>query len=83
VELGGYRTGGSEKHMESPAFKKGLTQLEQAARARRTAFCCAERFPWRCHRRFIAQALERKGWRVIHILDRDRTWERKRELLQE
>ena len=31
------------------------------------------RWPWRCHRRFIARALEGRGWRVIHLLDVGKT----------
>lgn len=28
--------------------------------------------PWQCHRRFVAQALHQRGWRVRHIIDIDR-----------
>jgi len=40
-----------------------------------TAILCAERFPWKCHRRFIGVELARRGWRVVHIIDEERTWE--------
>jgi uncharacterized protein (DUF488 family) len=40
-----------------------------------TTFLCAERLPWRCHRRWIGDSLIAKGWRVIHIVDERRTWE--------
>jgi uncharacterized protein (DUF488 family) len=39
---------------------------------------CAERFPGRCHRRYIADQLERDGVEVIHILDENRIWQPQR-----
>ncbi|GFP36050.1 hypothetical protein HKBW3S43_01838, partial [Candidatus Hakubella thermalkaliphila] len=29
------------------------------------------------HRRFIALELEREGWEVVHIIDKERTWQPK------
>lgn len=72
--LGGYRKEGYEAYMATNTFLDGLAQLESRAGAQATAFCCAERFPWKCHRRFIAQELHNKGWEVFHIIDRDKTW---------
>jgi uncharacterized protein (DUF488 family) len=72
--LGGYRPGGYRHHMLSSEFKKGLARLEQLAFQAKAVVLCAERFPWRCHRRFIAAALQERGWRVFHIIDVDRTW---------
>jgi len=73
-ELGGYRRGGYPAFTAAPEFQAGLVRLEQIAREKKTAFICAERLPWRCHRRFIAMELERKGWQVIHIIDKGRDW---------
>ncbi|MGH7381708.1 MAG: DUF488 family protein [Candidatus Methylomirabilales bacterium] len=75
-ELGGYRREGYEAYMRSPAFANGVEALSAIGREERVAFMCAERFPWKCHRRFIAAELERRGWRVVHIIDKDRTWPR-------
>jgi uncharacterized protein (DUF488 family) len=72
--LGGYRTGGYEAHMATAAFREGLAELERLGRAAPTAVVCSERLPWRCHRRFIARALEARGWRVVHILEPGRVW---------
>ena len=72
--LGGYRPGGYRQHLTSAEFREGLTRLEQLASQTRATIFCAERFPWRCHRRFIAAALEEHGWQVIHIIDPGRTW---------
>jgi len=76
-ELGGYRTGGYESYTGTAAFSQAIAVLEELASEKRCVIMCAEKFPWRCHRRFIAQALERRGWQVIHILDRGRSWFRK------
>lgn len=71
-ELGGYRTGGYPRYMEGPAFLEGLQALLASLRGRRGCILCAERLPWKCHRRFIARALVELGWETIHILEKDR-----------
>ena len=68
-ELGGYRRGGYQSFTATPEFQDGLTKLQEIARKRGAAIVCAERFPWRCHRRFIALELEKQGWQVNHIID--------------
>ena len=73
-ELGGYRDGGYETYMETEIFDRALSILEGIGKKRVTALLCAERLPWRCHRRFIGSALRRRGWDVIHIVDEGRTW---------
>lgn len=73
-DLGGYRSGGYGAHRETASFARGLSRLEALAAARPTAILCAERLPWRCHRRFIASAFRRRGWEVVHILEPGRTW---------
>jgi uncharacterized protein (DUF488 family) len=86
--LGGFRKKGYEDYTQTQDFAFGVEKLKNIATQFVTAFMCAERFPWRCHRRFIAQNLEDRrfiaqnleedGWRVIHILDEERTWEPKK-----
>jgi uncharacterized protein (DUF488 family) len=73
--LGGYRKGGYESYMDTEAYKQGLEELEKVARKSPTAFMCAERLPWKCHRRFIGESLKTRGWRVVHIIDAGRVWE--------
>ena len=68
--LGGYRRGGYERYMGTPAFREGIEKLLQIAREGRTCIMCMERDPRYCHRRFIAAYLEAMGVRVIHILRR-------------
>jgi uncharacterized protein (DUF488 family) len=71
-ELGGLREGMTyEEHMASDTFTTGLEVLECMARVRPTAILCAEKNYSDCHRRHIADALARRGWRVLHILSED------------
>ncbi len=69
--LGGRREEAYEAWMATPAFLQGIERVEELARTRSSALCCAERLPWRCHRWLIAGMLEERGWRVLHIIDRD------------
>lgn len=80
-ELGGLRKGGYLSYMETDSFQRGLERLEEIGRQKRAAFFCSERFPWKCHRRWIAGRLIQKGWKVIHIIEKGRTWIPKRENL--
>jgi len=66
--LGGDRTGGYPRYMETPAFRRGLERLEALAAAAPTMVLCAELAPERCHRRFLGAALEERGWSVAHHL---------------
>jgi len=65
-ELGGFR-GGYQEYMKSQDFKRGLERLESIARKSTSAIICVEENPAWCHRRFIAERLRRKGWKVVHI----------------
>jgi uncharacterized protein (DUF488 family) len=76
-KLGGFRENGYQEYTKTKDFLQGLEKLKEIAAKKRTAFMCAEKFPWRCHRRSIAQVLEKQGWRVIHIIDQGKTWETK------
>lgn len=73
-ELGGFRKGGYESYTRTEDFNRGIMKLEEVASRGRTVFMCAERFPWKCHRRFISRELNRRGWKVIHIIEKDRVW---------
>jgi len=76
-ELGGYRRKGYKEHMKTQEFKRGLEIVKKAARSRAICILCAERFPLRCHRKFIAEELTKEGFEVIHILDENRVWQPK------
>ena len=72
--LGGYRSPDYETYMKTSEFKLGLRRLMDQCERRPTAIVCAEKQPWRCHRRFVGRALTAEGWEVVHILDRGKTW---------
>jgi uncharacterized protein (DUF488 family) len=65
--LGGYRTGGYAAFTETAAFRQGLDRLLRAAARHNTAIMCAEGAWFRCHRRYVADQLVRKGHTVLHI----------------
>lgn len=73
-ELGGYRPGGYESFARTKTFQEGISKLAALALKEPAAILCSERFPWRCHRRFIAQHLAASGWEVRHILDEKRVY---------
>lgn len=72
-ELGGFRKGGYEAYSKTDEFKKGIDKIEETIN-NTAVIICAERFPWKCHRRWIARELRRRGWRVEHIIDKGRVW---------
>ncbi len=74
TELGGYRRGGYEKYLSTDTYREGLSKLMEIGSCSVTTFLCAERLPWRCHRRWIGNSLMGKGWEIIHIVDEKRTW---------
>ena len=73
-ELGGFRKAGYRAYTQTDAYHAGIRRLEEIAQKGSTAFMCAERFAWKCHRRFIASTLEQRGWNVLHIIEKDRVW---------
>jgi len=73
--LGGFRKGGYEKHMKTEEFKSGLSQVKELAKNCRVAMMCSEKIVFKCHRRFISRALQRRGIQVIHIVDSERAFE--------
>lgn len=75
-KLGGYRNGGYDEYTRSVSFQEGIKKLKEIALRIPSAFFCAEKLPWKCHRRFIADTLKKEGWRVFHIIEKGRCWER-------
>jgi uncharacterized protein (DUF488 family) len=67
-ELGGFRPGGYQAYMETPAYSSGLDRLEQMVARATTAVMCAEVVWFRCHRRFIARSMAARGYPVRHIV---------------
>ncbi|MEB2836972.1 MAG: DUF488 family protein [Desulfurococcales archaeon] len=56
----------------NPTAIQAMQELEALASRRLVAILCAERLPWRCHRKIIADWLALKGFEVIHIIDKHR-----------
>lgn len=69
-ELGGYRQGGYKRHMRTKLFREGINRLLEIAKVKPTCIMCMEVKPKYCHRRFISAHLERKGVKVIHIIEK-------------
>jgi uncharacterized protein (DUF488 family) len=78
-KLGGFREGGYESYMESKEFKEGLEKLVEIGKSKRALILCAEKFPWKCHRAFISRELEKRNFETIHIIEKEKVWERKKE----
>lgn len=78
-KLGGYRKEGYEEYTKTKDFEEGFKKLIEISEKKLTAIICAEKFPWKCHRAFIARKLEEKGIKVIHIIEKGRIWESKKE----
>jgi uncharacterized protein (DUF488 family) len=74
IELGGRRKGGYASYLDTDEFRAGLLQLEGTAEGRTAAIVCAERFPWKCHRKWISLELHKRGWEVRHIIDKGKVW---------
>ncbi|HBR22078.1 MAG TPA: DUF488 domain-containing protein [Nitrospiraceae bacterium] len=73
-ELGGFRKGGYEAYTTTEDFGKGVEILEGIASKVTSVIVCAERFPWKCHRKWISRELHRRGWQVEHIIDKGKVW---------
>jgi len=58
---------GYADYMSSNSFKNGIASLKKIARHCKTAFMCAEKLWWRCHRRMISDRLVFDGWQVYHL----------------
>ena len=61
--------------MATDEFKKGIEILTSTAGVSKTAFMCSEAVWWRCHRSMISDYLKSAGWKVIHILDKNKSEE--------
>jgi uncharacterized protein (DUF488 family) len=56
-------------YMETPAFAAAFDELVRLAHESATAYMCAERLWWQCHRRLVSDALTVRGLEVVHILE--------------
>ena len=54
-------------HMLSPEFEQAMSELVSLAGEVRTAYMCAERVYFRCHRMLVSDWLVAHGHEVLHI----------------
>jgi uncharacterized protein (DUF488 family) len=59
--------------MTTASFLAAVERLEALALRVPTAFLCAEKLWWQCHRRLLADLMVARGWRVMHLLDPGRS----------
>lgn len=78
-KLGGFRTKGYEIYTKTRNFKQALKELIKISRKKPTLIICAEKLPWKCHRAYIARILSKKGFEVIHIIEKEKIWRPKKE----
>ena len=63
--------------MQTKEWKAAFGKLVELASNKITAIMCAERIPWRCHRKLISDALLAEGFTVIHIIDENKVFQHK------
>jgi uncharacterized protein (DUF488 family) len=66
---------GYADYMDTDEFKRGIDDLLDLARVKRTAIMCSEAVWWRCHRSMISDYLKSIGVTVIHIMGPGKTEE--------
>jgi uncharacterized protein (DUF488 family) len=59
--------------MATAPFLAAVERLEALALRLPTAFLCAEKLWWQCHRRLLADLMVARGWRVVHLLEPGRS----------
>ena len=73
-ELGGFRKGGYVAYITTEEFSNGVGMIESVAEETVSAIICSEKFPWKCHRKWISRDLQHRGWSVEHIIDKGKVW---------
>ena len=78
--LGGYRRGGYEEYMRGREYELGIKKLVEAIEGNKgsTAIMCCEKLWFRCHRRFISDSLTERGYKVVHVIEKNRVYTHKR-----
>jgi uncharacterized protein (DUF488 family) len=73
-ELGGLRKGGYVSYLVTDDFRRGIDAVEAIAQEKVSVIVCAEKLPWKCHRKWIARELHQRGWTVEHIIEKGKVW---------
>ena len=58
-------------------FSNGVGMIESIAADNISVIICSEKFPWKCHRKWIARELQHRGWEITHIIDKGKVWKPK------
>jgi uncharacterized protein (DUF488 family) len=66
---------GYADYQETDDYQNAIQQLLELAEVSPTAYMCSEAVWWRCHRALISDDLKKRGWTVIHILNKGKTQE--------
>jgi len=56
-------------YMLTDGFKSGIEELMELAKQGITAYMCAEKFFWRCHRKLISDFLVSRGHKAWNIME--------------
>ena len=77
-QLGGIRKIPYHEFMKSAEFENSISRLQSLIKRIENdnsgiVLMCAEKKPRNCHRHYIAQELEKRGVRVIHIIEPGQT----------
>lgn len=76
-DLAGFRKEGYQKFSESKEFFDAIEKLLRIVNGKITAIMCSEILFFRCHRRYIAEALVKIDNEVVHIYDENKSQEHK------
>jgi len=76
-ELGGFRKEGYFAFTQTEEFSDAIKKLLEVIDNKTVAIMCAEVLWWRCHRRYVTNALVELGNQVIHIFDKEKIQEHK------
>ena len=76
-ELGGFRKEGYFAFTQTEEFSSVIKKFLEIIDNKTTAIMCAEILWWRCHRRYVANALVELGRQVIHIFEKGKVYEHK------
>jgi uncharacterized protein (DUF488 family) len=59
---------GYADHLASEEFARDYARLVALAADTPTAYMCAEKLWWRCHRQILSDRLVVDGWEVVHLV---------------
>lgn len=74
-ELGGFRKEGYLAFSQTEEFRDGVKKLLEIVDEKNSVIMCAEILFWRCHRKYISEELASQGVEVVHILNKEKTFE--------